>query len=166
MNKFPPLRMAVLTGLVELKGTIDTLNDPDCPYDDETKATLRQLLAPEIKEVIVEKEVQAPAEKRGRGRPSKDIELSQEDKELVNKEIKSLIEALNAMGTGEGLAMNERIQLTKTKAGLVDQMLKMRERNVTAQRMEEFKEQVIKILDELVSEKDRDIFLKRLEPFR
>jgi hypothetical protein len=42
----------------------------------------------------------------------------------------------------------------------------MRERNVTAQKMEEFIETVISIVDDLVPEADREVFLKRLEPYR
>lgn len=164
MANFPPLRMAVLTGLVNLKANLDSLDDPQCPYDEETKATLKILLAPEVREVTVEKEV--IIEKRGRGRPSKDIQLSAEDKELITQEIKDLISALNEMGTGEGLATNERIQLTKTKSALVGQLLAMRERNTTAQKMEEFMEIVMGILNDFVSETDRELFLKRLDEYR
>lgn len=164
MTNFPPLRMVVLTALVDLKSNLEILDDPQCPYDDETKSTLKKLLAPEIKEVPVEKEV--IVEKRGRGRPSKDVELSAEDKELLTEGIKDLIKALDEMGTGEGLVTSERIQLTKTKTALVGELLKMRERNTTAQKVEDFMETVIKILDDFVSEADRDLFLKRLEQFR
>ncbi len=165
MKVFPPLRLAVLTGLAQLKEDLPSLDSPDCPYDPETIALLKKLLAPEVKEVTVEKEVFVDA-KRGRGRPSKDIRLSEEDQEKLTTEIRELITALNEMGSGEGLPTNERIQITKTKSNLVDQLLKMRERNVTAQKVEEFIEVVIGIVDELVPEADREIFLRRLEPYR
>jgi len=126
---------------------------------------LKELLAPKTIEVVIEKEVQVQT-KAGRGRPTKDVQLSTEDKELLTKEIRDIITALNDMGTGEGLTTGERIQLTKTKTNLVDQLLKMRERNTTATRMEEFMEIVIQILDGLVSPSDRDTFLKKIEAYR
>lgn len=166
MSNFPPLRMAVLTGLIGLKSQLDTLNDPACPYDEETKVALLDLLAPKVVEKVVEKEV-PQAGKAGRGRPSKDIQLSEEDQQMVLDEIKATIESLNNMGTGETqLPTNERIQIAKTKTGLLDQLLKMLERHTTTQRMESFKEEVIRILDDLVTEADREVFMKRLEPFR
>jgi predicted ArsR family transcriptional regulator len=165
MSNFPPLRMAVLHGLVDLKANLKSLDDPSCPYDEETKKTLRDLLAPIEVERVVEKEIIVEA-KRGRGRPSKDVELSDEDKELLTKELTSLVEDLRNMGSGEGLETSERVQITRIKANVLDQILKMRERNTSAQKVEEFKETVINILNDLVSEKDREIFLRRLEPYR
>lgn len=165
MSNFPPLRIAVLTGLVGLKNNLDSLTDENCPYDEETKQALLDLLAPKVVEKIVEKEV-PQAGGAGRGRPSKDIRLAEEDQQKVLDEIKATIESLNAMGSGEGLPTNERIQIAKTKSGLLDQLLKMMERHTTVQRMESFKEEVIKILDDLVTEADRETFMKRLEPFR
>jgi len=164
MSNFPPLRLAVLTGLVGLKNNLDSLNEDSCPYDEETKQALLDLLAPKVIEKIVEKEV--PQAGAGRGRPSKDVKLGEEDQKMVLDEVKATIEALNAMGSGEGLPTNERIQIAKTKSGLLDQLLKMMERHTTVQRMESFKEEVIKILDDLVTEADRETFMKRLEPFR
>lgn len=166
MSNFPPLRMAVLTGLIGLKSQLDTLADPTCPYDEETKAALLDLLAPKVVEKVVEKEVTVTP-KSARGRPTKDIKLSDEDQEMVLTEIKAMIESLNGLGTGEvQLPVNEKIQIAKTKTGLLDQLLKMIERHTTTQRLESFKEEVIRILDDLVSEADREIFMKRLEPFR
>lgn len=164
MSNFPPLRMAVLTGLIGLKNQLETLEAPDCPYDDETKQTLLDLLAPKVVEKVVEKEV--PQAGAGRGRPTKDIQLDADDQKKVLDEIKATIEALNAMGSGEGLPTNERIQIAKTKSSLLDQLLKMMERHTTVQRVQGFQETVIGILNDLVSEADREIFMKRLEPFR
>lgn len=165
MTSYPPLRLAVLTGLLSIKENLELLDAEDSPYDAETTEVLRKLLAPSIKEVIVEKEV--PVEgKVGRGRPSKDVKLSAEDQAALTKEIHDLVGALNSMGTGEGLETRERIQITKTKAGLLDQLLKMRERNTTAARVEEFMEVTIKILEDFATEENREVFLKRLEPYR
>jgi predicted ArsR family transcriptional regulator len=166
MSNFPPLRSAVLSGLLDIKRNgLDQLNDPSCPYDGPTKEALLELLAPKIVEKIVEKEVQVEA-KAGRGRPSKDIRLSDEDQEMVLTEIKNTLTNLNKIGDGTGLQVNEKIQIAKTKGDQLERLLKMLERHTTVQKMEEFKEDVIKILDELVTEDDREQFMKRLEKYR
>jgi predicted ArsR family transcriptional regulator len=164
-NSYPPLRLAVLTGLLDLKQNLGVLDADENPYDKETTAVLKRLLEPEVREKIVEKEVHVEA-KAGRGRPSKDIRLSESDQKLITDEINNLIAELKDMGNGETLQTGERIQITKTKANLVDQLLKMRERNSTAQKVEEFMEVVIKILEDYVQEADREQFLRRLEPYR
>lgn len=164
MSNFPPIRMAVLTGLIGLKDHIDQLDAEDCPYDNETRKALKDLLAPKTIEVPVEKIVTVGA---GRGRPSKDIQLQEEDQKMVLDQIKATLDGLNTMGAGDAtLETSERIQIAKTKTNLLDQLLKMMERHTTVSRMEAFKEEVIRILDDLVSEADREIFLKRIEPLR
>ena len=165
MKTFPPLRLAVLTGLASLKEDLDSLDSLECPYDPETVVLLKKLMAPTIKTVTIEKEVQVEG-KVGRGRPSKDIRLSENDQQKLTDNIRELMEALEEMGTGEGLETRERIAITKTKASLLDQLLKMRERNTTAAKMEEFVEVTIGIVDDLVSDADKEIFLRRLEPYR
>jgi hypothetical protein len=165
MTNFPPLRLAVLTGLITVKNQLDSLNDPACPYDEETKAALLELLAPKVIEKVVEKEVPVEA-KNGRGRPSKDIRLSQEDQLMVLDEIKKTISDLNAVEITDGMDVREKIALFKTKGDQLERMLKMLERHTTVQRMGEFQETVIRILDDLVTEADRENFMKRLEPHR
>lgn len=165
MTSYPPLRLAVLTGLLALKEDLSVLDAPENPYDTETTEILKKLLAPVVKIETVEKEVQVQA-KAGRGRPSKDVKLSEEDQEKLTTGIKELITALDDMGTGEGLATSERIQISKTKANLLAELLKMRERNTAAARVEEFYEIVISILNDYVERKDIDSVLKRLEPYR
>jgi predicted ArsR family transcriptional regulator len=165
MSNFPPLRLAVLTGLIGLKSQLDTLENPDCPYDDETKLALAELLAPKVIEKIVEKEVQVES-KNGRGRPTKDIRLSAEDEQLVLDEIRATIKSLNDLDATDGMDVREKLALLKTKGDQLERMLKLAERHTTVQKMGEFQEQVIKILDDLVSEADREQFMKRLEPYR
>jgi hypothetical protein len=164
MSSFPPLRLAVLTGLIGLKNHLDTLDDPSCPYDEETKTALRDLLAPKEVQVVIEKEVQVEA-KAGRGRPSKDVKLSSEDQEMVLNEIKAMVENLKNWST-ENLETAQKIQIAKTKTNLLDQLLKMMERHTTTAKMSAFVEQVVVLCDELMSEADYEIFMKRLEPYR
>jgi len=53
MSNFPPLRTAVLTGLLGLKDHLDTLDNENCPYDEETKTMVRDLLAPKVVDTVV-----------------------------------------------------------------------------------------------------------------
>lgn len=160
MSNFPPLRLAVLTALVDIKDNLDKLDES--PYDDDIKETLRKLLAPTVVESVVTKEVPVTGV---RGRPSKDIQLSSEDQAKLLKDIKDTLTSLDGM-LQVNMPTNEKIQVAKTKTQLLDQLLKMVERHTTAQKVEAFKEEVIKVLEDLVEEKDREIFLRRMEPFR
>jgi 5-methylcytosine-specific restriction endonuclease McrBC regulatory subunit McrC len=167
MASFPPLRLAVLTGLSDVKKNLDSLNQADCPYDEETKTLLLDLLAPKVVEKVIEKEVHVTGNTRGR--PSKDIQLSEEDQQLILDELRSTLAELNKLGSGDDTAamdVRERIQVAKTKGDQIERLLKMVERHTTAQRMQHFKDEVIRILDDLVSEEGREQFMKRIEPFR
>lgn len=165
MNSFPPLRLAVLQGLVHLQDNVEALDDAACPYDNETKDVLRKLLAPRVVEKIVEKEVGGGS--AGRGRPSKDVKLDEESQKEVLSSIQKTLKDLEEMDVGDkGLETSARIQIAKTKTNLLDQLLKMMERHTAVVRLESFKETVIGVLEDLVTEADREIFLKRIEPFR
>lgn len=165
MSNFPTLRLAVLTGLIGLKDQLDTLNDPACPYDADTKEALITLLAPKVIEKIVEKEVQVEA-KTGRGRPTKDIKLDADDQKLILDEIRASIQGLNNVEVSDTMDVREKLALYKTKGDQLERMLKLAERHTTVQKMGEFQEKVIAILNDLVSEADREQFMKRMEPFR
>lgn len=166
MSNYPPLRLAALNALADLKSqmTVDEgfLDHEDCPYDNETKDLLRDLLGKTEVEVIVEKHIEGPA---GRGRPSKDIKLGTEDQQRVLTGIKTTLDELDSMAKG-AVETSEKIQVAKTRTALLDQLLKMQERHTSIQRMSAFIDSVVGILDDLVSEKDREQMLKRLEPYR
>lgn len=164
--QYPPLRLSILNPLAELKDKLladpDFLDNTEIPYDGETLAVLKRIMAPQVVTTVVEKEVV----KKDRGRPTKDIVLSDENQELVRTELAALLVDLNSMGSGAGLETNERIQITKTKGSLLEQILKMQERSVNVKRMSEFMEVVVNILEDLVDEKGREVFLDRISPYR
>jgi hypothetical protein len=168
MSNYPPLRIVVLQGLLALREQVqaypDFLSNPDCPYDEATKAVLAQLFEVRTVENIVERVVQSSTGERGR--PSKEIKLDNEDQRKVLDEIKKTLEQLNSMAMDATLQTGERIQVAKTKTGLLDQLLKMMERHTAVVKVEKFKEEVIGILNDLVDEKDRELFLARIEPLR
>lgn len=168
MTNFPPLRLQVLSGLMELKDRVladpTFLDSPDIPYDGETLATLKKILAPQVVTKIVKSEGAAP--KGERGRPSKEVKLSAEDQEKVRRELDKLLDNLNSMNEGEGMETSERIQITRLKANLIEQLVKLQERAFNVKKSSQFMEITIGILDDLVSEKDRETFLRRIEPYR
>lgn len=169
MQIFPTLRLAVVQGLLDLKRQYDAdplfLRVPECPYDVETVEMLEKILTSRTVEVekIVEKivEVEAKVDKAERRE-----RLTEDEQELVDKTVGDMLKDLNKLGEGEkGLDTQTKIQIIKAKATLIDQMLKMHERVMNVKRVANFQTVVISILDDLVSEADRDIFLQRLEPY-
>jgi aminoglycoside phosphotransferase len=162
MNTFPPLRVAVLSALRELKEDLSHLDRNSCPYDEETKKLIKALLEPKVVEKIVEKQITGPG---AVGRPSKDIKLSEEDQQKVLDEILTNLKDLRDLKLDE-MDTNAKIQVIKSRSTLTEQMLKMQERHTSVVKTEQFKETVIRILDEIVDEKGREQFMKRLEEFR
>lgn len=166
-NSYPPLRLAVINGLISLKEAVES--DPDylkaSPYDQETIDILDRLFKTKIVEVPVEKIVTVQA-KAGRGRPTKDVQLGEEDEIHLAKEIKKMLEAIEKMEVNDTMEVPQKIAITKNKRELLDSVLKMRERETTVRKTEEFKEGIINILQDLVAEKDREIFMKRLDALR
>ena len=165
---YPPLRIGLLSSLVNLKEQYDLDENflAASPYDNEVQEILKRLLQPKIVEKVKEVEVVRTA-KAGRGRPSGDVALSVEAQDEVLKEVKDLIKQLNELDAGDkALDTGERVKIINTKSNLIERLVKMQERVFNVKRMSDFQDTIIGILDDLVSEKDRTTFLKRLEPFR
>lgn len=169
-KSYPPLRMQVLSALLELKDGViadpEFLDSPDIPYDGEILTTLKKILAPTVRTVTIDK-TPPKAESAGRGRPSKDVVLGEEDQAKIRDQLQKLMDQLDQMGDGEkDMPTNEKLQVIRLKTNLTEQLLKQQERAFNVKRMSQFKEVIIGILDDLVSEKDREVFTKRLEPYR
>lgn len=166
-NSYPPLRLAVLNALTSMKESVEADAEylKGSPYDQETIDILTKLFAPKVIERTIDRIVNVPA-KAGRGRPSKDVALGEDDEIKIQQEISKLLESIEKMETTETMEVSQKIALTKNKRDLLESVLKMRERETTVRKMEEFKETVIGLLEDLVNEKDREIFMARLEPYR
>lgn len=172
MQNFPPLRMGVIAALMPLREAIiadPTLLDSDeCPYDEETKDLLRQLFKERIVEVEVEVEkiieVEAKPKKETGNRRGE--EVSDEDVDEVERDAKDLLTELKNLGNGEAhLDTQAKVQIIKTKAALMERLVVMRERITNVKKMSEFQNTVLEILQDLVDEKYRDEFLKRIKPY-
>ena len=169
MNTYPTLRLGVLQAIAELKDLPNALTRPDCPYDRETIEVLEKIFKVREVEKIVDKIVEVQVGPGGgtRGRPSGDTKLSIEAQEDVADSATELLGQLKALGEGEkGLDTQTKIQIIKTKATLIEQLLKLRERWNNVKRISLFQAVVIAILDDLISEGDRQEFLRRVEPYR
>jgi hypothetical protein len=169
MITYPPLRLAMLNGLIGLKERMivqpEVLRAVDCPYDAETVDLLERIM--EVKEVerIIEKTV--TVNKQDVGRPRKIGGLSADDMARLNEEVMGLFDGLKNMVVDEaGLETSERLQILKARASLIEQALKNQERILNLKSMSEFQTVVINILDDLMSEDSREEFLNRIEPYR
>lgn len=168
MTDYPTLRIGVLQSLMELKGRIEQdsnfLKLESCPYDNETVGVLDHIFAPIERIVEIEKLIEVGSLRRPR---PKDMKLSEEDQSQVETTARDLLSQLNSLGEGEkGLDTQTKIQIIKTKATLIEQLLKLRERWFNVKRTAEFQEVVIAILDDLIADRDRDEFLRRIDPYR
>lgn len=174
MTHYPTLRLGVLQGLAELKLHCDAvdgyLRKPDCPYDNDTIELLEKLFA--AKEVEVIKEVAVEKPERGKvGRPSKKGEVTDDDALELENEAKTLLTELRQLGQTQDGEMKQldtatRLQIIKTQTQLMEKLVSIRERFSSVRKVASFQATVVSILDDLVSEENRDVFLKRLEEYR
>lgn len=166
MTTFPTLRLGVLQSMIELQAQFhhnpQLFDEKECPYDRETVDVLRRIFAVKTVEKIVEKEVI-----REVGRTPVAEKLNSAQQEEVEQTALDLLQELKKLGNGEkGLDTSTKIQIIKTKATLIEQLLKMRERFMNVKRVANFQTVVIAILDDLLDEDRRQEFLKRVEPYR
>lgn len=167
MTTYPTLRIGVLQSLIELKAQLahdnQLLELEVCPYDRETVTALKTIFTERVVERVVEKEVVRVISPEERA----DTKMSLSDQEEVAESARELLSQLKVLGEGEtGLDTQTKIQIIKTKATLMEQLVKLRERWMNVKRQSQFHAVVIGILDDLLAENDRAEFLRRLEPFR
>ena len=166
MTTFPTLRLGVLQSMIELQAQFhhnpQLFDEKECPYDRETVDVLRRIFAVKT----IEKEVVREGIKEV-GRTPVAEKLNSAQQEEVEQTALDLLQELKKLGNGEkGLDTSTKIQIIKTKATLIEQLLKMRERFMNVKRVANFQTVVIAILDDLLDEDRRQEFLKRVEPFR
>lgn len=166
MTAFPTLRLGVLQSMIELQAQFhhdpQLFDQKECPYDRETTEVLRRIFAVKTVEKEVIREVV-----REVGRTPAPAKLNSAQQEEVEQTALDLLDELKKLGNGEtGLDTQTKIQIIKTKATLIEQLLKMRERFMNVKRVATFQTVVIAILDDLLDEDRRQDFLRRVEPYR
>lgn len=168
MITYPTLRIPVLRGLVELKEAaardgLDKVLGDDCPYDTDTRDVLRGLL--EVREVVVEKVVEKIVKSDGVGRPKKG-KLNSEGIQDVENELRQVLKDLREMGVGDDVSGKEKLDILKAKTTTIEKLVVLQSTIFDVKRISEFMRVVISVLDDVVTEDGRKLFLDRIEPYR
>lgn len=167
-TQFPTLRLGLLQTLRELKREFNTddaiFTREDCPYDLETIEILKEILQTTVRTVEVEKLIFAEA------KAGPKTGVNDEDMGVVEAELRQCLDELrNLNKDADGVAKNDedtQLKIIKAKASLIEQLVKLRERVMNVRRQTDFEGTVMGILEELVSEDDRAVFLRRLESYK
>lgn len=173
MITYPTLRIGVLRALQDLKrhysADPEIFSRDDCPYDLDVRAVLSEILA--VETVTVEKIVEkivvndgAVSERRGKA-----AGLNEADQENIANELSELLEQLKSMEEGKGeaeLDQAARLAVFKLKTTIIEKIINLRERVLNIKRIANFEAVIIGVLDDLVSEDDREVFLERIAPYR
>lgn len=176
---YPTMNLGALAALRTLRQQLGLhpgyLDQPDCPYDDDTREQLKELLAPKIVEVPVEKIVEKIVEKRvevaakaaeGAGKRGPKAKTAGMDIDEVTKEIEDLRAELRQLKLdAKALQTADKISIINLRAKVIEKLISLGERAYNIKRMSIFQSTVMGILDDLVSEEGRQDFMKRLEPF-
>lgn len=114
-----------------------------CPYDKPTRELLKQL----VPDPIVQATLGTAGEERGQvGRPKKQAALPMDELEKEFNELRTEIQQLKTDAVG--LEPNERIQVVKTRAALVEKILSMKERITNINRINKFTALVIQTMED------------------
>lgn len=178
---YPNLDLSVLASVKTVRQQMDMhegyFDNLACPYDKRTKEELLVLLTPQVREVekVVERVVEVErkvqmaeraAEGGGVGPKKVTLKTSGVDLNMVSTEIQDIRQELKDLRTDSlGLETNDKIQIIKTRAALVEKLVTMDDRVNNLKRMSLFQSVVMGILDDLMPEDRRKEFMKRIEPF-
>ena len=176
---YPVLNLGAIASLKTLRQQLDAhpdyLSREECPYDEDVREELAKIMAVREVEKIVEVPVEKIVEKRvevmvqaaeGGGKRGPKLKGSGVDNDEVAKEISDIRKELSQLKTdGKTLQVGDRIQVIKTRAGLVEKMLQMAERAQNVKKMSVFQSTVMGVLDDLMDDERRAEFMRRLQPF-
>lgn len=175
---YPPMSFAALGVVVTVKNQSELHPDyfgRDCPYDAATIKQLKKLTEVREIEVPVEKVVEKIIEKRveviveaaaGGGKRGPKAKNSGVQLDQVASEISELRQELKQLKIdGKALQTADKIQLIKLRASLVEKLINMDERVNNLKKLSLFQSTVLNILDDIMSEEQRQDFMKRIEPF-
>jgi len=173
---YPQFDSRALRALATIKtiliSTPDYLESDGCPYDVEDRKLIKQLLAKEVIEVekIVHIERQPTLAERaaegGGKRGPRDAGAKTGDIDRVSVELQAIMDDLrNLKLNAKDLKPADKIQVIKTQAALLEKMITMTERATNIKKVSNFMSIVMGILDDAMTDEQRQIFMKRLEPF-
>lgn len=132
-----------------------------CPYDKPTREMLKAL----IPDPIIEATLGTAGEERGQvGRPRKAPVLPMSE---VEKELNELREEIRQLKTdAAGLEPNERIQIVKTRAALIEKIIGMKERITNINKMHKFTSSVIQVMEDELPQESRLRVIAKFEEFK
>ena len=165
MANYPTISISALNNL---KIVLDNArHDPTyldgrkAPYDKPTRELLKSLIADPILEVTVPESKPEGQQKRGAKSKKTQITISELDKEY--DELRGYIQDIKR--DINGLEPNEKIQVIKTHAALIEKMLGMKERIKNLKKMDQFIATVIQLMEDELPQDLRMKVLEKLEPF-
>lgn len=173
---YPTLGSGHIQALLTIRKSMDEdpayLDHEDCPYDDVMKKDIRSLCAvkvietePQIIERIVEKEVKIKEAAAGGGKRGPKVRDVGKD---VEKELLDLIEDLKALkldSNDKDLKTSDRVAMIKVRAALIEKMTTLRQASSGIRRVGEFMSTVLSILDDMLNDDQRQLFMQRIEVF-
>jgi len=180
MSYYPAITSGPLMALSTIKQQLDLdagyLDRDDCMYDEQTKEDIRKLLAPTIIEVpkieyvekIVERKVEVAAEasKGGGQRGPKAKGNAAANADVIDKELMEVLADLRSLKlNSKTLLPKDKLDIMKVQATLLERFINSQEKNTNIKKMSLFMSTVMGILDDLMPEDTRQLFMKRLQPF-
>lgn len=150
-----------ITKLLEEAITDPNILDPSvCPYDASMIEKLKKLtnwVHPAARASLED------AEKNPVGRPTKKVILPIEE---IENEINDLRKDISQLKVdAKGLETADRIQIIKTRATLFEKMIAIKERTNNMKKQQEFINDVIAIMDDVMEQPQREKMIKRMEPY-
>lgn len=132
-----------------------------CPYDKPTRELLKSL----IPDPIVTATLGTAGEERGQvGRPKSGPVLPMSELEKEFNELRTEIQQLKT--DAQGLEPNEKIQIVKTRAALVEKILAMKERITNINRMNKFTALVIQTMEDELPQESRLRVIAKFEEYK
>ena len=132
-----------------------------CPYDKPTRELLKSL----IPDPIVQATLGEAGEDRAQvGRPRKQALLPMSELEKEFNELRTEIQQLKT--DAAGLEPNEKIQVVKTRAALIEKILAMKERITNINRMHKFTALVIQTMEDELPQESRLRVIAKFDEFK
>lgn len=179
MAYYPQIDPRGLTALTSIKQMLESdpgyLDSEECVYDQALKDQLKALIAPKVVEVPVEKIVERIVEKKvevaaaaseGGGKRGPKSPTAGGNADLISKELQGITQDLRDLKlNSKTLQPADKVTILKTQAALVEKMIVMEERATNIKRVSMFMSIVMGILDDVMTDDQRQTIMKRLEPF-
>ena len=163
MEKYPTVSLTELTKLktiiVNAEQDPKSLDGRVCPYDKPTGELIKSLIV----DPIVAATVVSGPERKQVGAPKKGPVLPMDEVENEFNELRKEIQELKA--DAKGLEPNEKIQIVKTRAALIEKVIAMKERINDMRRNTRVIATVMAILEDEVPQENRLRVIEKLQAF-